>query len=42
MRTAAAIAQARDLVREARSRMADLRAASDALFRRSESSVKED
>jgi transposase len=42
MRTAAAIAQARDLVREARSRMADLRAASDALFRRSEDSVKED
>jgi transposase len=40
MRTAAAIAQARDLVEEARSRLAELRAASDALFRRGNGSVK--
>ena len=40
MRTAAAIAQARDLVEEARSRLAELRAASDALFRRGNGSSK--
>jgi transposase len=40
MRTAAAIAQARELVEEARSRLAELRAASDALFRRGNGSVK--
>ncbi len=40
MRTAAAIAQARDLVEEARSRLAELRAAGDALFRRGNGSVK--
>jgi transposase len=40
MRTAAAIAQARDLVEEARSRLAELRAASDALFRRGNGSAK--
>jgi len=40
MRTAAAIAQARDLVEEARSRLAELRAASDALFRRGNGSGK--
>ena len=40
IRTAAAIAQARDLVEEARSRVAELRAASDALFRRGNGSVK--
>jgi len=40
MRTAAAIAQARDLVEEARSRVAELRAASDALFRRGNGSLK--
>ena len=41
MRTAAAIAQARDLVEEARSRVAELRAASDALFRRGNGSAKD-
>jgi transposase len=40
LRTAAAIAQARDLVEEARSRLAALREASDALFRRGNGSVK--
>ena len=39
-RTAAAVAQARDLVDEARSRVAELRAASDALFRRGNGSPK--
>jgi len=42
MRTAAAIAQARDLVEEARTRLAELRAAGDALFRRGDGSVKGD
>jgi transposase len=41
MRTAAAVAQARGLVEEARSRLAELRAASDVLFRRGNGSVKD-
>jgi transposase len=40
LRTAAAIAQARDLVEQARARLVELQAASDALFRRGNGSVK--